>query len=393
MKNAILVLNAGSSSMKFQVFLQGEELTSIYSGLAERLAEETPYVKIKNKDGEVILQEDLAAKAGHGEALHLAIDTLEAELAKEDVKLVYVGHRVVHGGDAYTAPVEVTAEVIEGLKEIIPLAPLHNPHNIKGMEYIAANYPDLKQVACFDTSFHSTNPESIRTFALPRKFWDMGIKRYGFHGLSYEFIATKMKEVAPLARKTVVCHLGNGASMCAIDNGKSIASTMGFTALDGLPMGTRCGNIDASVALYMIEKLGMSAAEVNDVLNKQSGVLGLSGISNDLRDVEESEEPLAKLAMEYYTMSIARKVGDLATTMGGLDSIVFTAGGGENSSFVRAEVCKKLEWLGVELDAEKNNCRGVVRQISTHTSKLAVYIIPTNEELMIANSTVALLEA
>jgi acetate kinase len=393
MKNAILVLNAGSSSMKFQVFLQGEELTSIYSGLAERLAEETPYVKIKNKDGEVILQEDLAAKAGHGEALTLAIDTLEAELAKEDVKLVYVGHRFVHGGDKYVAPVEVNEEVIEGLRDVIPLAPLHNPHHLTGIEFIAKNYPELRQVVCFDTAFHATNPESIRTFALPRKFWDMGIKRYGFHGLSYEFIATKMKEVAPLARKTVVCHLGNGASMCAIDNGKSIASTMGFTALDGLPMGTRCGNIDASVALYMIEKLGMSAAEVNDVFNKQSGVLGLSGISNDLRDVEESEEPLAKLAMEYYTMSIARKVGDLATTMGGLDSIVFTAGGGENSSFVRAEVCKKLEWLGVELDAEKNNCRGVVRQISTHTSKLAVYIIPTNEELMIANSTVALLEA
>ena len=392
MKNAILVLNAGSSSMKFQVFLQGEELTSIYSGLAERLGEETPYVKIKDENKEVILQEDLKAGEGHAEALALSIDTLEKELAAKDIKLVYVGHRVVHGGDKYTAPVEITTEVIDGLKEIIPLAPLHNPHNIKGMEVIAANYPDLRQVACFDTSFHATNPESIRTFALPRKFWDMGIKRYGFHGLSYEYIAEKLKEVAPLARKTVVCHLGNGASMCAISNGESIASTMGFTALDGLPMGTRCGNIDASVALYMIEKLGMTAAEVNDVFNKQSGVLGLSGISNDLRDVEESEEPLAKLAMEYYTMSIARKVGDLASAMGGVDSIVFTAGGGENSSLVRKMVAEKLEWLGVEIDLEKNDCRGVVRQISTHTSKLALYIIPTNEELMIANSTIALLD-
>tara|TARA_Y100000590_G_C15636586_1_gene983225 strand:- start:311 stop:1492 length:1182 start_codon:yes stop_codon:yes gene_type:complete len=393
MKNAILVLNAGSSSMKFQVFLQGEELTSIYSGLAERLKEDTPYVKIKNKDGDVVLKQDLEANAGHGEALTLAIDTLEKELAKEEVKLVYVGHRFVHGGDKYVAPVEITAEVIEGLKDVIPLAPLHNPHHLKGIEFIAKNYPELRQVACFDTAFHATNPESIRTFALPRKFWDMGIKRYGFHGLSYQYIATKMQEVAPLARKTVVCHLGNGASMAAIANGKSIASTMGFTALDGLPMGTRCGNIDASVALYMIEKLGMSAAEVNDVFNKQSGVLGLSGISNDLRDVEESDEPLAKLAMEYYTMSIARKVGDLATTMGGLDSIVFTAGGGENSSIVRQAVAEKLAWLGIEIDAEKNDCRGVVRQISTHTSKVALYIIPTNEELMIANSTVELLEA
>jgi acetate kinase len=392
MKNAILVLNAGSSSVKFQLFLQGDELTSVYSGLAERLKEDTPYVKIKNKEGETILQEDLAAGSDHGVALSLIIETLEKELSANDIKLVYVGHRFVHGGDKYVAPVEINAEVIEGLKEVIPLAPLHNPHHLTGIEFIAKNYPELRQVACFDTAFHATNPESIRTFALPRKFWDMGIKRYGFHGLSYQYIAEKMKEVAPLARKTVVCHLGNGASMCAISNGESVASTMGFTALDGLPMGTRCGNIDASVALYMIEKLGMTAAEVNDVFNKQSGVLGLSGISNDLRDVEESEEPLAKLAMEYYTMSIARKVGDLASAMGGVDSIVFTAGGGENSSLVRKMVAEKLEWLGVEIDLDKNDCRGVVRQISSHTSKLALYIIPTNEELMIANSTIALLD-
>jgi acetate kinase len=391
MQNAILVLNAGSSSVKFQVFLQQDTLTSIYSGLAERLKETTPYAKIKDQTGKTIFEETLSENADHGVALQTIINYLETKLASEDIKLVYVGHRVVHGGDKYTKPVQIDQSVIDGLKAIIPLAPLHNPHNIAGMEFIANNYPNLKQVACFDTSFHATNPESIRTFAIPRKFWDMGIKRYGFHGLSYEYIAHKMLEVAPIAQKTVVCHLGNGASMCAIANGKSVASTMGFTALDGIPMGTRCGNIDASVVLYMIDTLGMTAAEVNNVLNKESGLLGLSGMSNDLRDIEESDEHLAKLAMEYYTMSVARKVGDLAATMGGLDSIVFTAGAGENSSIVRSEVIKKLAWLGAKLDEEKNDCRGVVRLISTPTSKLAVYIIPTNEELMIANSTVKLL--
>lgn len=390
MKNAILVLNSGSSSIKFKIFLQ-EGLVSTYSGSAERLREDEPFVKIKDQDKNVILDTNLEAGADHGTALDLIINTIQKKLQEEDTKLIFVGHRVVHGGDKFTKPVILDNKIIDELEELTPLAPLHQPHHVVGMRYITKNYPDLKQVACFDTSFHSTNPESIQTYALPRKYWDMGIKRYGFHGLSYDYISRKLPEIDSKARKTIVCHIGNGASMCSIKDGKSIASTMGFTALDGLPMGTRIGPLDAGVTLYLLNNLHMSPKELENLLYKQSGLLGLSGMSNDLRDLEESDEPLAKLAMEHYIMTIARRVGGLASTMGGLDSIVFTAGGGERSPILRREVCKKIEWLGVKIDEELNDCRSVIRKISTEDSSIPVYIIPTNEELMIAKYTSELL--
>ncbi|MCP4395337.1 MAG: acetate/propionate family kinase [Alphaproteobacteria bacterium] len=391
MKNALLVLNAGSSSIKFQVFLQ-EDLVAIYSGVAERLKEDGPFVKIENETtGDVILKEDLPEDSGHDVALNKIIETLSEHLKKDDTKLVYAGHRVVHGGSNFANPVVIDEQTIKDLEELTPLAPLHQPHNVVGMKYILANYPEIKQVACFDTAFHTTNSESIQTYALPRKYWDMGIKRYGFHGLSYDYIASKLPEVNADAKKTIVCHIGNGASMCAIADGKSVAHSLGFTAVDGLPMGTRTGNIDPGVILHMITALKMSAKEIETVIYKESGMLGLSGISNDLRDIEGSNDKMAKLALEYYTMSIARKVGDLATAMGGVDSIVFTAGVGEKSPLVRQMVCEKLEWLGVEIDLAENDYRGKLKQISTDSSSLDVYVIPTNEELMIAKYTCELL--
>ncbi len=306
-------------------------------------------------------------------------------------RLVGVGHRVVHGGLEYTHPVRVDAAVLDALRKYIPLAPLHQPHNLAPIAALLARSPQLPQIACFDTAFHSGAPAVAQAFALPREITDRGVRRYGFHGLSYEYIAEVLPQHdARAARgKTVVLHLGNGSSMCAIAGGKSIASTMGFTAADGLPMGTRCGSLDPGVMLYLIDELKMDARALEKLIYQQSGLLGVSGISSDMRTLEASTEPAAQAAIDLFVYRIGRELGSLAAALGGLDAIVFTAGIGENSRRLRERVCRDATWLGVELDAGANAGDGP--RISTAASRVSAWVIPTNEELMIARHTRRLL--
>ena len=304
-----------------------------------------------------------------------------------DDRLIGIGHRVVHGGLAYPQPVRVDAAVLKVLETLIPLAPLHQPHNLAPIRRALERAPELPQVACFDTSFHRTQPEVAQMFALPADLREAGVMRYGFHGLSYEYIASILPGIAPKAAKgkCVVLHLGNGASMCALDAGRSIASTMGFTAVEGLPMGTRSGSLDPGVILYLLDQRGMDAQAIEKLIYHQSGLLGVSGISSDMRELLASEEPRAKLAVDLFLYRIRRELGSLAAALGGLDALVFTAGIGENAPVIRSRVCRDAAWLGVEIDEAANAAgRGC---ISTGSSRVAVWVIPTNEEVMIARHT------
>jgi acetate kinase len=306
-------------------------------------------------------------------------------------RLVGVGHRVVHGGLEYTKPVRVDAGVIAALEKYIPLAPLHQPHNLAPIRALLERLPQLPQIACFDTAFHRTQPAVAQAFALPKSITDRGVIRYGFHGLSYEYIASALPDHDARAAhgKVVVLHLGNGSSMCAMANGQSAASTMGFTAADGLPMGTRCGNLDPGVVLYLIDELKMDARAIEKLIYQQSGLLGVSGISSDMRTLQESSDPNARAAIDLYVYRIGRELGSLAGALGGVDAIVFTAGIGENSRSLRERVCRDAAWLGVELD-EDANARNATR-ISADTTRVSAWVIPTNEELMIARHTRKLL--
>ena len=306
-------------------------------------------------------------------------------------RLVGVGHRVVHGGLEYSQPVRVDAAVLQALEKFVPLAPLHQPHNLAPIRLLAERAPQLPQVACFDTSFHRSNPEIAQMFALPAELHAQGIRRYGFHGLSYEYIASVLSgfDAKAAAGRTVVLHLGNGASMCAITAGKSVASTMGFTAVEGLPMGTRCGSVDPGVLLYLMDQRGMDARAIEKLIYNQSGLLGVSGISSDMRTLLASDDARAKLAVDLYLYRIRRELGSLAAALGGLDAVVFTAGIGENAAVIRERVCRDAAWLGVELDAAANSTGGP--RISTPASGVSAWTIPTNEELMIARHTRALL--
>jgi len=281
--------------------------------------------------------------------------------------------------------------VLKALEKYIPLAPLHQPHNLAPIRALLERLPQLPQVACFDTAFHRAQPRVAQAFALPKEITDRGVIRYGFHGLSYEYIASVLPEHAPRAGKVVVLHLGNGSSMCAIAGGRSVASTMGFTAADGLPMGTRCGNLDPGVILYLIDELGMDARAIEKLIYQQSGLLGVSGISSDMRTLESSDDPNAKAAIDLFVYRIGRELGSLAAALGGLDAIVFTAGIGENSRGLRERVCRDAAWLGVELDVEAN--RRSSTRISTAASRVSAMVIPTNEELMIARHTRSVLDA
>jgi len=295
----------------------------------------------------------------------------------------------VHGGLAYSAPVRIDASVLATLEQFVPLAPLHQPNNLAPIRVLLERQSDLPQVACFDTAFHSTQPALAQSFALPAEITDRGVKRYGFHGLSYEYIASMLPGVdaRAAAGRTVVLHLGNGSSMCALQGDRSIASTMGFTAVDGLMMGTRCGAIDPGVILYLIDELGMDARAIEKLIYQQSGLLGVSGISSDMRTLLASDEPRARLAVELFVYRIARELGSLAAALGGLDAIVFTAGIGEKAAAIRERVCAAAAWLGVTLDAAANAAHGPL--ISTPQSEAAAWVIPTNEELMIARHTFA----
>jgi acetate kinase len=393
MSEVILVLNAGSSSIKFSVFRVYEQrLATEVHGQVEGLYTTAHFVS-KTPEGSVKAEKAWPDKAtlGHDGALDHLVGYLRAEFSGD--RLIGIGHRVVHGGLVYTQPVRVDAEVLEALASFIPLAPLHQPHNLAPIRRAMERSPDLPQVACFDTSFHRTQPDVAQMFALPMELRDAGVIRYGFHGLSYEFIASILPEIDPKSAKgkTVVLHLGNGASMCAIEAGRSVAGTMGFTAVEGLPMGTRSGSLDPGVILYLMDQRGLDTRSIEKLIYTESGLLGVSGISSDMRTLLASPEPRAKLAVELFLYRIRRELGSLAAALGGLDAIVFTAGVGENASFIRSRVCQDAAWLRVEIDEMSNaeNCR----RISSDSSRVAVWVIPTDEELMIARHTRRLLES
>jgi len=306
-------------------------------------------------------------------------------------RIIGVGHRVVHGGPRYAAPVIVTPEVLTELRSLVPYAPLHQPYNLAGIEAVAQRRPDVPQVACFDTGFHRSLPAVAKLIPLTSDVRRGGVEHYGFHGLSYEYIASVLPQVAPeiANKRVIVAHLGNGASLCALRAGESVETTMGFTALDGLCMGTRPGAVDPGVILYLFQGLGLSVKEVETMLYKKSGLLGISGVSNDMRELLESSEPAARLAVDYFVYRAAKEVGALAAVLGGLDALVFTAGIGENSAVIRRRICEACAWLGIELDDAANTARAA--RISRTTSRVSSWMIPTNEELMIARHTGRLL--
>jgi len=391
--DAIAVLNAGSSSLKFSVFAARDGALEVAArGQAEGLYTSPRFVA-KDAKGTLLGEKSWGegAKLGHDGALDHLVAFLRSELTEH--RLVGIGHRVVHGGLEYTNPVRIDPAVLVALEKYVPLAPLHQPHNLAPIRSLLERSPQLPQVACFDTGFHSGAPAVAQAFALPKSITDRGVRRYGFHGLSYEYIASVLPQHdARAARgRTIVLHLGNGSSMCAIAGGRSVASTMGFTAADGLPMGTRCGSLDPGVILYLMDELKMDARAIEKLIYQQSGLLGVSGISSDMRTLEASGEPAAKAAIDLFVYRIGRELGSLAAALSGLDAIVFTAGIGENSRGLRARVCRDAAWLGVEIDPAANEA-GALR-ISTAGSRVAAWVIPTNEELMIARHTRGMLSA
>ncbi len=389
MSDLVLVINAGSSSLKFSLFEQpaAGPPEAVAGGQIEGIGLKPRFVA-KQPDGEVLAELEYAAGGGHRMAMQHLVDWLAGYL--EGRKVGVVGHRVVHGGTDFAEPVLVDGRVMEALEQLIPLAPLHQPHNLKAIEAVALAYPGVPQVACFDTAFHRHHPWVADTYALPRDHYEQGIRRYGFHGLSYEFIARELKRIAPrlAAGRVVVAHLGNGASACAIRDGRSVDSSMGFTALDGLPMGTRSGQIDPGVLLHLLSDGGLSGDALSDLLYKRSGLLGLSGISSDMRDLEASDSPDAAAAIDYFAYRIRREIGALAAALEGIDGLVFTAGIGEHSANIRAKVCDGLEWLGITLDGSRNARHDPV--VSTEASAVEVRVIPTNEEQMIASHALRL---
>jgi acetate kinase len=389
--DTVLVVNAGSSSVKFQVFgLDGSgDLTQLIKGKIDGISVR-PRLRAAAADGSQLIDEVYAPEQ---------VADVPAALAKaaawlretQNIHPIAVGHRVVHGGPRYSQPVLIDEEVLANLERFVPLAPLHQPNNLAPIRAIMAESPDLPQAACFDTAFHRGHGALADHYALPERFYDEGVRRYGFHGLSYEYIASRLPKVAPdiAPGRVIVAHLGSGASMCALSGGRSIESTMGFTALDGLPMGTRPGQIDPGVVLYLVEEKRMTAKQVQDLLYGECGLKGLSGVSNDVRELEASLDPRARFALDYFAYRIGLFAGLLAAALGGLDAFVFTAGIGENSAPVRARVVEKLGWLGGMLDPEANAAGGT--SIAAEESRIGLYVIPTDEELMIAQHTLALL--
>jgi acetate kinase len=395
MTDAILTINAGSSSIKFALFERGEPLApqAALRGELDGIGAQ-PRLKAKDAGGAVLAELTFAELAGltAEEQHHRTLDVLMRWLDEHDSgwQVAAVGHRVVHGAERYAAPVVLAPDDIEALAGFIPLAPLHQPHNVAGIRALSALLPGVPQVACFDTAFHMTQPELARRFALPRRLSEAGIKRYGFHGLSYEYVARVLPQHlgAKAEGRVVVAHLGNGASMCAMHRRKSVATTMGFTALDGLMMGTRCGAIDPGVLLHLMEFHHLDAAALTRLLYKESGLLGVSGISQDMRALLDSPAPEAAEAVDLFCYRIARELGSLAAALGGLDALVFTAGIGEHAAPVRNSICRQAGWLGVQLD-EAANARHATR-ISPDASKVDVLVLPTNEEWMIAQHAAAL---
>ena len=383
-----VVINAGSSSLKFCIYRSPEGGTWPLEarGQIEGIGT-SPRFTATNGDGERLADQALDAKTVHDGST--ALDALAAWLRSRygGAKVLGVGHRVVHGGARFAAPTRITPQVVEELRTLIPLAPLHQPHNIAAIDAVFQRLPDAPQVACFDTSFHRGQPAVASVVPLPRDVCRGGVQRYGFHGLSYEYIASMLPSVAPeiAGGRVIVAHLGSGASLCAMKDRKSIDSTLGFTALDGLCMGTRPGALDPGVVLYLFQNLGLSAKDVESMLYKKSGLLGISGISNDMRDLLDNADPAAQLAVDFFVYRATKEIGALAAVLGGIDGLVFTAGIGENSAEIRRRICEASAWLGIELDAEANQARRT--RISRTGSPVSAWVVPTNEELIIARHT------
>ncbi|MGO9768481.1 MAG: acetate/propionate family kinase [Roseiarcus sp.] len=389
MSGLILTLNAGSSSVKFAAFAhEAAGLEALATGQIEGLGAKATFLaqSVSGATSEYAFDES-HGRVDHRVAVGAILRWLDE--ARFDRDVVAVGHRIVHGGPDLAEPTRIDAALLARLRQFIPLAPLHQPHNLAGVEAALAAFPTTPQVACFDTAFHRTHAFVEDAFALPRSFYDEGVRRYGFHGLSYEFIARRLRAIAPAvaAGRVIVAHLGNGASMCAMRGGRSVASTMGFTPLDGLPMGTRCGELDPGVVIYLMAEKGMNADAISDLLYKDSGLKGMSGLSHDMRVLEASASAAARDAIAYFVARIRREIGALASTLDGVDAIVFTAGIGENAWRVREAALTGMEWIGVRLDREAN--RANAQLVSAADSRVAVLVVHTDEERMIAEHTAA----
>jgi len=386
----ILVINAGSSSIKFALFdvVDGRELRLDCKGQLDGIGTQ-PRLRVRDAQGTVLA--DDTSPVGEVPDVPAAMTRVGAWLTERlgGTSPMAVGHRVVHGGPSYAAPVRVTDDVLAALERLVPLAPLHQPLNLGPIRTLQARFPGTPNVACFDTAFHRGHPEVADRYALPDALYQEGVRRYGFHGLSYEYIAGTLPRVAPeIARgAVVVAHLGNGCSLCALRDGRSMDSTMGFTALDGVPMGTRSGQLDPGVILYLLTEKGWTARQVEHLLYYEAGLRGLSGISNDVRELLASDAPGARLALDYFVYRIGREIASLAGALGGLDALVLTAGIGENSPEMRARICGRAAWLGIELDEAANRTGGA--RISAPASRVGVWVIPTDEERMIAEHTLA----
>ena len=391
MTSAILVLNAGSSSLKFTLFRATaipDQADLMCDGQMSGIGHAVHF-RASDQNKVVLVDEVLNNGTDHEAALDILLKWCSEQFG--DCRLVGAGHRVVHGGQHYIAPTLIDATVVADLKKLIPLAPLHQPHHIAAIAALFKLYPALPQVACFDTSFHHTQPELASQFALPHALHDEGVRRYGFHGLSYEYIAGQLPQFLPSAQsRVVVAHLGSGASMCAMQSGKSVATTMGFTALDGLPMSRRCGNLDPGVVLYLMQEKRMSADDISTMLYQESGLFGVSGISDDMQTLPASDDPRAGQAIALFVYRINRELGSLTAALGGIDALVFTAGIGEHASEVRRRVCEAASWLHLRLDPDANQRHAT--RISHQDSPVSVWVIPTDEDLMIARHTAQLLQ-
>ncbi len=385
----ILTLNAGSSSIKFALFECNSALAERVRGQVEGLGA-APHLQAA-KPGEANVDRSLSETQAHDHASALAVVLEFLDQCVGKVAIEAVGHRVVHGGVDFCESIVLDEQKLGVLERLNLLAPLHQPHNLSGVRAADRAFPDALQVACFDTAFHRSHPWVNDVYALPRALYDEGIRRYGFHGLSYEYVTERLYQVAPMhaAGRVVVSHLGNGASMCAIRDGQSVGSSMGFTALDGLPMGTRCGQLDPGVVLYLIEEKGLSVREVEDLLYRRSGLKGLSGLSHDMRELEAAGTPEAMQAIDYFVFRIRRELGSMTAILSGLDALVFCGGIGENAWRIREGVCQGFEWLGIELDDIRNQAGEMI--VSSDRSRVRVFIIHTNEEMMIARHTARLL--
>jgi acetate kinase len=390
MSECIAVINAGSSSIKFALYDGAVSRCVMFRGQIEQLGV-SPRLRVKTQTGDVILEQQWdPAGFDHREAtreiLRTAVDLIDGATVRG------VGHRVVHGGTNYSRPVRIDRGVLAALAELKPLAPLHQPHNLAPILEIADRAPHLAQVACFDTAFHREQPELAQMFALPRKFTDAGVRRYGFHGLSYEYVVLRLRQIAPKLAdgRIIIAHLGNGASLCAVYHGRSVANTMGFTAVDGLVMGTRCGTLDPGALIYLMDTYGMDTRALENLIYRESGLLGLSGLSSDMQTLRASPEPAAADAIALFVYRIVRDIGSLTAALGGLEAIVFTGGIGENDAAIRAEVAAGCRWLGLELDSARNAAGS--GKISSDRSQVESWVVPTDEERMVAHHTATTLK-